>query len=193
MITFKKFVENKKPKKIPVHNHPVAKIDVPDTMNLNNSHWNIWKYRNKYFVDTDHARNDRRNYRGVESLTDKELLTILKRSADHMIDRGNVFLTKLNGNYMFYSKSLKQGVIIKVEPHPRWDARKKTGKYDFTIITWLTHENDRKPDEADKRIYIENVSNELVKYLNEVILKSDENGLVIEECVIPFENIIEIE
>lgn len=193
MITYKQFVERKIPKKIPVHKHQMKEVEIPDKMNLKEPHGNVWQYRHRYFVDTDHARNDRRNYRGVQDLSDKELLTILKRSADYMYDRGDTFLKKLNGNYMFYSKSLKQGVIIKVEPHPHWKERSETGKYDFTIITWLTHENDEKPGEADKRIYVENVSKELVKYLNDVILESNENGLIVEGCMILFENIFEIE
>ena len=201
MISFKQFVEgsSKKQRKLRAKatKERLKNIkhsdDVPDKFDMADKYWNIWSYKDRYFVDTDHARNDRRMDRGVQYLTDKDLLVMLKRSADYMYDRGTTFLSKKDGNYMFYSRSYEQGFIIKVEPHRNWKARAKGKKMDFTVITWLTHGDDTKPQEADKRIYIESVSNEVVKYLNDVIVESNEKYIIFEGMKIPFENVIEID
>lgn len=156
---------------------------------LNLSSEYIFYYRGRYVIDTKHAteRKIQRN-----QITQQEVETLYKRMIDDMLKKNESY-QNTDGHYLFFSKSLNQGIVI----HYRHDGKKKERKErDFIIITFLPRGNSY-PQQNTKKVVLENYENndyfseEFVNYINDII--SEKNTILQEQIEEKYNGMYDVE
>jgi hypothetical protein len=129
-----------------------------------------YKYKDRYIIDTTHAA-DRMLQRNVDlphidKLTPTEMETLFKRIIDWTLSKN----AETDRYYFFYSRSLRQGVIIKYEKE---DPKYRPANPDipqFVLITFLKRGTNQINNDQfkgkDRRIvvYLEKYNNPYVYY-----------------------------
>lgn len=96
----------------------------------------IFQHRDRWVIDTNHAaqRMQQRN-----SYSNKELATFFRRMIDKYLSLGPDYLKLNNPEFLFFSKSLNQGMIIAY----RKDFKKIDNKKHFVVVTFFPRGNKR--------------------------------------------------
>lgn len=157
----------------------------------------IFKYRDRFVIDTKHAFQ-----RAIErnNLTEDELVTLYKNMIDAFLAKGESY-TERDGEYLFFSKSLQQGLVIGYEIDKK--APKGHTLRDFITITFLPRGRSN-PKAGTEKIIVEstmfgetNMSQDFVDYINSISkdfaksrIKNGQNTFIIEDI---FDEEIEME
>jgi hypothetical protein len=111
----------------------------------------LFKYNGRWVIDTNHAitRFMQRN-----QLTTKQLETFFRRMIDKYLSMGPRYLKMNNPEFLFFSKSLNQGMIIAF----RRDYKRIDSLKHFIIVTVLPR-GKRRPKPGTDVILLEYLKN----------------------------------
>lgn len=155
----------------------------------------IFKYKGKKVIVTKHS-----TLRQIErsDLTQNQIETIYKRSIDKLLSLSNTF-----GPYLFFSKSLNQGIVVDY----REDYKEKDNEKHLIIITFLPR-GKQKSKSGTEKLFLEryvdleencstHLSQEFLNYMNEIsdyIEKDDEGNIkvIVNESVFKFYQVDEM-
>lgn len=94
----------------------------------------IFKHKGRYVIDTSHAA---RRMAERNSYSQKELETFFRRMIEKYLSMGSDYLKLNNPEFLFFSKSLNQGMIIAY----RKDFKKIDSKKHFVVVTFFPRGN----------------------------------------------------
>ena len=121
----------------------------------------LFKYRGRWFIDTEHSVKRRFQEDRAGSLTDNEVMETLKKVGDKICGRLGYFSTK-NEAVMFYYRKYGQGVVIVFDEDYKFNHGKNSNILDWVIKTWLTRYDQS--SSATKKVFF---SESIGKYIVE--------------------------
>jgi hypothetical protein len=148
----------------------------------------VFVYKGKKIIVTKHSVK-----REIErsELSKDQIELLYKRSIDKLLSFDKTF-----GPYLFFSKSLRQGIIVDYRP----DFKDKSDEKHLILVTFLPRGKDKPFDDTEKIIlerYIDEnkeetyMSQEFLDYIYEIadVVKENEKGYyvaIVEDCEFVF-------